>query len=44
MKSSFEGHEKIVVVLLAAGAKPDNNGLVCLCACVRLTMCVLNNN
>jgi ankyrin repeat protein len=28
MKASFEGHEKIVVILLAAGAKPDNSGLV----------------
>ena len=42
MKASFEDHEKIVVVLLAAGAKPDSSGLVrpCVCMCVRVCACV----
>ena len=40
MKASFEGHEKIVVVLLAAGAKPDSSGLVRPCVCVYVCACV----
>ena len=28
MKASFEGHEKIVEVLLIGGAQPDNSGVV----------------
>lgn len=28
MKASFEGHEKIVEVLLVGGAKPDSSGVV----------------
>ena len=28
MKASFEGHDKVVEILLAGGAKPDNGGMV----------------
>ena len=28
MKASFEGHDKVVEVLLVGGAKPDSTGLV----------------
>ena len=28
MKASFEGHDKVIDVLLVGGAKPDSTGLV----------------
>ena len=33
MKASFEGHDKIVEILLEGGAKPDNGGMVSVCDC-----------
>lgn len=43
MKASFEGHEKIVKVLLAGGAKPDSSGRVrhwVLLAFLLITECI----